>query len=88
MSVENREMAKLNRFIDSIKENSLFRDFARNTVKALLLMMVERDFQRNDVVYSEGEEAEKMYIIKSGEFQVIISDLIKYRELKLYTWQR
>jgi len=61
--------------IDAVKAkvefiSGLFPGFSRTIVSKFCYLIEEQTFQRNEVIYKEGDEPESFFIVRRGEVQV------------------
>ena len=66
------EEISLNEKIDLLKTVEVFQNWSRTGLSKITYYLKERQYQRNYFVCKEGEEAENVYLISSGEFEVHI----------------
>ena len=60
-----------------LKNFGLSEGITKHTMVRLTQYLKEKMFGRRDIVYNEGDIADKMYFIRDGEFEVkIILELI------------
>lgn len=59
----------------------IFSTWSYNAVKTLFLYTDQRRFMLNQYVFKEGDEYDALYMVKSGEFEVIFIITVK----KLYS---
>ena len=48
-----------------------FSHWTNNQIKKLVLCFNVKEFKRNQIVYQQDQEANTIYIVKSGEFRAI-----------------
>ncbi|KAL4463231.1 hypothetical protein ABPG74_007232 [Tetrahymena malaccensis] len=68
--LKDQETQKLRNEINQLTKIYLFKDFSLNLLKNLYLLFSVNSYQRGDVIYREGEESDKLYIIREGEFKI------------------
>ncbi|EAR88978.2 cyclic nucleotide-binding domain protein (macronuclear) [Tetrahymena thermophila SB210] len=68
--LKDQETEKLRNEINQLTKIYLFKDFSLNLLKNLYLLFSVNSYQRGDVIYREGDESDKLYIIREGEFKV------------------
>ncbi|KAL4482469.1 hypothetical protein ABPG72_001445 [Tetrahymena utriculariae] len=68
--LKDQETQKLRNEINQLTKIYLFKDFSLNLLKNLYLLFSVNNYQRGDVIYREGEESDKLYIIREGEFKI------------------
>lgn len=56
--------------LDFIKSVGLINLFTRNAQKNMLRFLTRRTFERNKMLYREGDRADRIYFVISGQFQV------------------
>ena len=54
----------------------IFHSWSYNMIKHLFLYTDQRRYYRNQKVFEEGDEPDALYMIKSGDFQVILMILL------------
>ena len=74
ISVGKVQKKHFERLLDFIKSCPGFMNLAKSTVARLLLMWQRRKFYKNQVVFKQGQEIEKLYLVLSGEFQLTQRD--------------
>ena len=47
-----------------------FKAFSRRMLKTFMMSFQNRIYKWSNIIYREGEEAEEVYIVKSGELKV------------------
>ena len=55
----------------------MFSSYTRGTIRKLLFFFEERDYQRNQVVYKEGDISARVFIVKTGEFKFVKRMLVR-----------
>jgi len=65
------EQKKLNRKTDFLQSFKLFEDLTLQTLQKLTYYMVETNYKFKQVVYSQDEITDGVYLIKEGEFEII-----------------
>ncbi len=55
----------------------LFAELGGNSIRNIFFMLQVRDYTRGRRVFSEGESAERLYIVKSGEFVLTVKGVNK-----------
>ena len=58
-------------YFSFIKKIPFFSRMSQNQIKNLVLMLEEQEYQRNQFVMKQGEEAVFAYIVVSGEFEIL-----------------
>lgn len=69
-AIENARNRVKNTLLDYVKSVELLNLFTRNTQKKMIEMFNKRTLNRHEVVYSEGERADRIYFVISGEFKI------------------
>jgi CRP-like cAMP-binding protein len=49
----------------------MFSNYTRDTIRKLLFFFKEIDYQRNQIVYREGDTSASVFIVRSGEFKFV-----------------
>ena len=68
-SMANINLKRLNLEIDFLLSISIFAKMSRRIVRKNLNFMKKRKFIRGQIVYKEGEKANKVYFIQKGTFE-------------------
>lgn len=66
-NIKNREKHEKLEFLKSV---DVIGQFQRKSQKFLVPKLVRRTLNRKQMLYKEGERAEKIYLVISGEFKV------------------
>jgi hypothetical protein len=61
---------KLDAKVEFFKNFRLSEGISRTNLNKLSYFLKERIFRRRDIVYNEGDEADVIYFVKDGEFEV------------------
>ena len=64
-------------------ESPLFRDMSTYQIKKSILLSQMHEFQKDDLIITQGEKTQNMYVVLSGEVDVVREDAGK--ELKIQT---
>lgn len=67
MSLKKNQYKEIKRFL---KANSLFSNWSMQGLKKVIYHFKLQEFNKNQVVYKQGEVPESVYIIKKGEFLI------------------
>lgn len=65
------EQKRLNSTIDFLHSLPYFEAWTRSTIAKFQYFFTRQDYQRHHVVYREGDPIEYIYIVFSGEFELI-----------------
>jgi len=70
MNLEEEFTRKLHDDINFLGSLPCLKNWTSRSVKELFYEAPIKSYKRGNVIYEEGEEPEKMYIVKSGSFKV------------------
>ena len=68
--LQKTEMARINKIVSFFRTMSLFSKFSRRSLVSILYPCKLLSFPCNYVLYKEGDDADKLYVILSGKVQV------------------
>lgn len=75
--------------IQQIKEIPFFRSLNTNKIEKIVSKIKVEHYNNNEVIIKEGDEGDKLYIIKHGKVKIFIKDkFIKALEAKAYFGER
>ena len=66
------EERKLTNSINFLLEYYIFKGWSFAELKELFSKFYEKKFERKSIIFREGENADLIYFIKSGEFKVFL----------------
>ena len=64
------EQKRLNKMVDFLHSLPFFKNWTRTTISKFQYFFTHQTFQRNHVVYREGDPLDYVYLIYEGEFEV------------------
>lgn len=64
------EQKRLNQSIDFLQSLPFFNSWTRSTISKFQYLFERKEFIRNQIVYTEGDHADFVYLILSGEFEL------------------
>ena len=70
ISLGDVEQKKIFSQIEFLYSMKLFKNLSFNLVKQLYYFLDTIEFNKNQVVYKEGDDTNYIYLIKGGEFKV------------------
>lgn len=70
MRIEEKQKRNHNENIQFFHELQLFKVFSSHIIEQIYYRSIKKKFITNQMVHTEGEKSEYIYIIKSGEFKV------------------
>ena len=70
LKIENRKILSLFNRIGHLKKISLFHETSENKLIDICLIMKKEKFKKGEIIFSEGEMGEKLYLIKKGKVKV------------------
>lgn len=63
----------------------MFSQYTRDTIRKLFFFFKEKQYQRHQVVYKEGDDSTNVFIIKSGEFKFVKKVLVNKKNSQQQT---
>ena len=66
----NARKRKRNEEINFLKNFRIFRQLTKAKLSQILLIMQEKTFTRNYIIFNEGDPISGVYFIKQGEFEI------------------
>ncbi len=70
----NEEISRWEARVEALTNVPLFSEVARHDLERLAATATERVFEANEEIVSEGEAGDSMFIITSGEAEVLLGD--------------
>eukprot|EP00347_Sterkiella_histriomuscorum_P023519 403334331 len=64
------EKKQMNKMIDFLKNIQCFKSWTRNSVGKFSYFLTKQKFKRGQIVYRENQLADKVFIVKKGEFEL------------------
>ena len=62
---------KLNKVVNFLVEVPCFKGWTKNQISRFSRNLTKKTFKRNSIVYKAGEAANKIFLIRKGEFEVV-----------------
>ena len=69
--LENIRKEEYNKELKFYHSISIFNDFSRNAIERLKLNITEKKYSSGEIVITQGQLINSLYIVKSGSFQVL-----------------
>ncbi len=70
LKIENRKVLSLFNRVTHLKKITLFHETSENKLIDICLIMKKEKFKKGEIIFSEGEMGEKLYLIKKGKVKV------------------